>query len=509
MKLYVGSRNYKPAGYTTVDIDPLVGADMLADVTKLRNSIAAESCEEIVAGHVLEHLDWPESFLAIAEFQRALAPGGSLKIAVPDMGLLARMLLNSSASPFHVLGLIYGCGGRQNPLERHRYGFTAGMLVDILEAMGFSEFDWWNSDLTDASNGWIPQAGGEHSALSLNIACRKTGSPAVDPQALYETLAQRPLDDFLALAADQYVREATKPAPEATAPRLYQRIHMQLIEARQRIFFLEDLLTKERSANEAAQAPSPQAVAATDAVDESRTANTCDLPSASSAWSGHGDQAFGHVTYAQFGEDLIFANIFSHLKIASPSYLDFGAHHPLNCSNTALLYRSGARGVNVEANPDLIGAFHEMRPDDVNLNVGVAVKAGRMPFYRIDNWSGRNSFNLSTIEAFLNENRQFEMTDVVMVDVKTASEIVREHFSAQRPLNLLCIDVEGLDFDILASFPFDEFRPEVVCVEAVSGAGADNSEAMSRLMSERGYAPCLRTIGNVVYVEREALKRLR
>src|SRR5437763_16778861 len=68
---------------------------------------------------------------------------------------------------------------------------------------------------------------------------------------------------------------------------------------------------------------------------------------------GHPDQGFGGRTYAQFGEDLIFLNIFALLGINTPSYIDVGAHHPVNISNTALLYERGCRGIKIDANPDL------------------------------------------------------------------------------------------------------------------------------------------------------------
>src|SRR5215831_18702667 len=97
-------------------------------------------------------------------------------------------------------------------------------------------------------------------------------------------------------------------------------------------------------------------------------------------YTGHPDQAFGHTTYSQCGEDLLVANIFTLIGIPTPSYLDVGAHHPLHVSNTALLYARGSRGINVEANPELIPAFHTLRPGDVTVNVGVGPQRGRLNF---------------------------------------------------------------------------------------------------------------------------------
>src|SRR5690606_9910227 len=76
-------------------------------------------------------------------------------------------------------------------------------------------------------------------------------------------------------------------------------------------------------------------------------------------YSGHPDQHYGHITYSQHGEDLLILNLFDQLQIKNPSYLDLGAHHPTDISNTKLLYDRGSRGVNIEANRHLIEAFYE------------------------------------------------------------------------------------------------------------------------------------------------------
>lgn len=236
VKLYVGSRDFKPDGYLTVDIDPAMKPDIVADITDMR-PVTDRSVDELVAGHVLEHVDWPDGYLAFSEFARVLKSGGVLKIALPDMGCLLRMLL-SGDSVFHVMGLIYGVGGRVNRFEQHRYGYTPGMLVDILETLGFGQFDWWNSEFGDASNGWIPRYDEEHAAVSLNLKAVKEREPVVDAQALYRRLVERPLGDFLAVAAElQSAEDGIRDGGQVS--KLYQRIHFQLIDARQRIRYLE------------------------------------------------------------------------------------------------------------------------------------------------------------------------------------------------------------------------------------------------------------------------------
>lgn len=77
-------------------------------------------------------------------------------------------------------------------------------------------------------------------------------------------------------------------------------------------------------------------------------------------------------SYAQHGEDtLIFNMLTKVLKISKPSYIDIGAHHPYEISNTAIFYEHGCRGVNIEANPVLFKRFPVERPEDINICCGL------------------------------------------------------------------------------------------------------------------------------------------
>ena len=236
MKLYVGSHDFRPDGYMTLDIDETHRPDIVADITKYI-PVETETCEEVVAGHVLEHIEWPDSFMALSELGRVLHIGGRLKLAVPDMGLLAAMVFRGT-SDFHAMALIFGVGGRTHKFEAHRFGFTAGMLADVLTSLGFADFDWWNSDVGDASNGWAPRPMDRHTGISLNIAAIKKTGPVADPKLIHASLIETPMDDFLDVVTRVTGSGAPRPGP--VWPSLAQRIHFQLIEAQQRIRYLED-----------------------------------------------------------------------------------------------------------------------------------------------------------------------------------------------------------------------------------------------------------------------------
>jgi predicted SAM-dependent methyltransferase len=244
MKLYVGSRDLKPEGYLCVDIDPSGRPDILADIRDMW-SVEDASCEEVIASHVLEHLEWPESFRALIEFRRVLQPSGLLKVAVPDLRLLLDMLVTGEAD-FHAAGVLFGIVGRTNPLEQHRYAFTDRMLRRLLLMLGFGQFDWWNSDLPEAANGWSQVAGGTKVAISINLAAQKIAEPVFDPSEMFAALVERPLDDPITVVTEALGGKEIADRTVLDAP-VYQRIHFQLIDALRRIKYLEDALREAES----------------------------------------------------------------------------------------------------------------------------------------------------------------------------------------------------------------------------------------------------------------------
>lgn len=203
-------------------------------------------------------------------------------------------------------------------------------------------------------------------------------------------------------------------------------------------------------------------------------------------FQGHPDQAFGYITYAQCGEDMYLANIFTLLGISQPTYLDVGGHHPWAGSNTAWLYERGSRGVVIEANHELIEPFRRARPEDKILNIGVAAESGRMPFYRIGWDSGRNSFSKKTIDDCLEEFTDSWISDSNDVEVSNLNDIIRDYFAGTLP-DFLSIDAEGMDFEILRSANFSKSQPTVICAEIRTGRNQDNPDPISNLLKSRGF----------------------
>ncbi|TPI13861.1 FkbM family methyltransferase [Mesorhizobium sp. B4-1-1] len=195
--------------------------------------------------------------------------------------------------------------------------------------------------------------------------------------------------------------------------------------------------------------------------------------------TSHPHQWFGATTYAQHGDDLAILNIFKRLGIDTPSYLDVGAYHPFDLSNTALLYERGSRGINVEPNAVLFQAFRMARPEDINIRAGIAPVSGELPFYHVDADPGRFTFDKATALTL-------GITFTEPVIVYTPNEIVDGMFCNGVWPDLLSLDIEGLDADVLRAADFGASPPRVVIVEADNGTGSNAAE-LAALMAVKGF----------------------
>lgn len=215
-------------------------------------------------------------------------------------------------------------------------------------------------------------------------------------------------------------------------------------------------------------------------------------------YGGHPDQSYRQITYSQHGEDLMIVGLFDQLGIKTPSYLDLGAHHPVHISNTKLLYDRGSRGVNVEANPNLIREFIFQRPHDVNVNYGVGLMTSEATFYMYDNWSGRNTFSKTEL-ARVTEDYGMKLQSTQLIPILRLDEIVDRYCNGLFP-EFLTSDIEGLDFDILQQAYFFSTRgkPKIICVEV----RLKDTQSFCYMLRGKGFEPYCRMGENMIFVDK-------
>lgn len=212
-------------------------------------------------------------------------------------------------------------------------------------------------------------------------------------------------------------------------------------------------------------------------------------------------ETIGLTCFGQHFDDLVIAAIFGQIGIDKPTYIDLGANHPYDLSNTALLYRNGCRGINIEANPSLITEFEKERPEDINLCVGVSLKEGKLPFYKFSEISGRNTFSKEEADRVCLANTKIK--EVVELPVVTLKSIIDKYCPNGFPDFLDC-DIEGLDYDVLQDYDLKGNGPKVLCVEVRPG----DIEMFDSMLFAKGYFRYCRMGENNIYVQNKYKRQL-
>ena len=153
--------------------------------------------------------------------------------------------------------------------------------------------------------------------------------------------------------------------------------------------------------------------------------------------------------YADNGEDIIIQGLFSHKK--DGFYIDVGCYHPIRASLTHLLYKKGWRGVNIDISKDTINLFNIARPNDKNINIGIADKEGEDFYYQSSHINQANSFKF------------YDNVKKVKVQITTLDNIIKN--LGIEKIDFLNIDVEYRDFKALQGLNLNNVRPSLIAIE--------------------------------------------
>ncbi|MBR4628448.1 MAG: FkbM family methyltransferase [Ruminococcus sp.] len=220
------------------------------------------------------------------------------------------------------------------------------------------------------------------------------------------------------------------------------------------------------------------------------------------------DAGKGALSFSQSGEDSVVRYIFntSGIDPAGIRYLDLGANHAVELSNTFSFYLSGASGVLLDANPVLTQELSEKRPRDIVINRCISDKPGTKLDFYIMSGDGLSTMDYEAAQGFIRENPALSIEKTVSVDSITIDEIIREHFSEKAP-ELMNIDVEGMELTILRMIDFAKFRPMIIICEMIEYSstltvGAKNQEILS-FMRSKGYEEFAFTGINSIFIDNQ------
>ncbi|MGF9713266.1 FkbM family methyltransferase [Paenibacillus naphthalenovorans] len=181
-----------------------------------------------------------------------------------------------------------------------------------------------------------------------------------------------------------------------------------------------------------------------------------------------GFDIFNKHTYSQSGEDSILAYIIHVLGIPFESidYIDMGANHAKEMSNTYFFYSRGAKGVLVEANPELIPELKFYRHRDIILNNCVDVETGNTVDFYILNGDGLSTPDYNAAKKFCEINPALKIIDKKQVKTISYKTIVEDYLG--KAPTILSIDIEGKDLEILHSIDYQNYRPLIIVTEMIN-----------------------------------------
>ena len=86
-KLHLGAGKASPPGWLATDIAPSSEEIVYLDASK-RFPIADATFDYVYSEHMIEHIAWDVGRRMLAECRRILKPGGTLRVATPDLAVI-------------------------------------------------------------------------------------------------------------------------------------------------------------------------------------------------------------------------------------------------------------------------------------------------------------------------------------------------------------------------------------------------------------------------------------
>jgi len=178
-KLHVGCGKRFIPGFVHIDQVAYPHVDHVQDIRRLAN-FTDNSASLIYACQVIEYFDREEVVGVLADWRRVLAPGGILRLSVPNFAVISK-LYQAGLKLDWFLGTLYGrIPDGANGFAYHRTTYDEQSLRELLGKLGFAEVQYWDwretehAAVDDFSQAYFPHMEKERGMLfNLNMQGNK------------------------------------------------------------------------------------------------------------------------------------------------------------------------------------------------------------------------------------------------------------------------------------------------------------------------------------------------
>lgn len=162
-------------------------------------------------------------------------------------------------------------------------------------------------------------------------------------------------------------------------------------------------------------------------------------------------------SYAQNGEDVYLMSL---IRKSKGTFVDVGAFHPIQYSNTYALYKKGWRGINIDPNEKNRKLFSLFRSKDIFINKAVGSGDKILTYYYF-NHPALNTCDKEEAEKNLQKS-WVKLLDKKILRVETLEKILAPY--KLKEIDFLSIDIEGLDYEVLVSHDWN-IKPKFIAIE--------------------------------------------
>lgn len=168
-----------------------------------------------------------------------------------------------------------------------------------------------------------------------------------------------------------------------------------------------------------------------------------------------------YYSHAQFGEDMIVRFLTNNKN--QGFYIDIGAFHPVYLSNTYHFYCKGWQGINIDARPDSMELFKLLRPRDINLELCLSNQEGETTFYLFEQ-APYNTCDPKTAEQLIAQGK-IKLINTYKLQTLTITSVLEKYLPENIEIDLMNIDIEGMDEMIIMSNNWHKFQPKIIIFE--------------------------------------------
>jgi FkbM family methyltransferase len=205
-----------------------------------------------------------------------------------------------------------------------------------------------------------------------------------------------------------------------------------------------------------------------------------------------------NIPSSQFWEDLILNYL---IRKDKWFYVDIWANDPRVWNNTYFFYKKWWKWISIEPNKDLIKNIKKIRPRDINLNIAIWNTEWVLKFYDID-IHGMSTCSIDTLEHY---KKQWHIVSWTYdISVMPLSKVLDEYLWSHT-IDILSIDVEGMDMDVLQSNDWARYQPEYIILETANYVSdqepwsKENEAEFSNYLKEFWYSKIADTYVNSIY----------